>query len=64
VSHSSIILRNTLRNSSSVTLRYTSRFICVVHNLFRKRSHTFWTVHTLCLSLHGGGDWPVVRAHI
>jgi hypothetical protein len=43
--HSSIFLRNSLRNSSSVTLRYTSRFICVVRNLFRKRRHTFRTVH-------------------
>jgi hypothetical protein len=45
VSHSSIFLRNSLRNSSSVTLRYTSRFICVVRNLFRKRRHTFGTVY-------------------
>jgi hypothetical protein len=44
VSHSSIFLRNGLRNSSCVTLRYTSRFICVVRNLFLKRRHTFRTV--------------------
>jgi hypothetical protein len=29
VTHSSIFLRNCWRNSSSVTLRYTSRFICL-----------------------------------
>jgi hypothetical protein len=45
VSHSSIFLWNSLRNSSSVTLRYTSCFICVVRNLFRKRRHTFRTVY-------------------
>jgi hypothetical protein len=44
VYHSSKFLRNSLRNSSSVTLRNTSRFICVVRNLFRKRRHTFRTV--------------------
>jgi hypothetical protein len=44
VTRTSMFLRNRLRNSSSVTLRYTSRFICVVRNLFRKRRHTFRTV--------------------
>jgi hypothetical protein len=50
VTHSSIFLRNCWRNSSSVTLRYTSRFICVVRNLFRKRRHTFRTVLGIVIS--------------
>jgi hypothetical protein len=45
VSHSSLFLRDRLRNSSPVTLCYTSCFICVVRHLFRKRRHTFRTVY-------------------
>jgi hypothetical protein len=61
--HSSIFLLNSLRNSSSVTLRYTSSFICVVRNLFRKRRYTFRTVYEVRAAVEGANNVSKFHHH-